>query len=232
MDIGAPMVDTAYATVSEYQDRNGGAGDEVLLTELLTAASRYLDRRLGWCPGAFSPLPESTQTFWPARLGRVLRFRDVEGKMWPLRSWSEIVYSRSGTDDSEVTVAAPQGWILAISPRALRLKLSNDQDAIYRWPCDPGYVKVTGEWGSDSAPPDLRELTVHVARSYQDSHRGGAAAVIQSVETPVTLNPAGTILWRRVEMELSAGRMGHLGLVSSAAASNRRHGYLARGSYL
>ena len=70
-------------------------------------------------------------------------------------------------------------------------------------------------------PAPIRELTIHTARTMLDSHSGGAAAIMNALETGVQLDNEAGRLWRLVEMEYSAGRMGRLGLVASAGGRRR-----------
>ena len=221
-----------YADADQFRARNqNSADDDELVEEMLDAAARYLDRRLGWCPGAFAPIVSATVRFWPGPPKRVLRLRDTEGAAWPLRTWTEISvdYGGTGTPDHTWTpTTAP--WIIAQPAsanitgrpyRSLRLQGSHNLATESIWPSDPGYVDVTSQWGWAATPGAMTELTIHVARSLLDSHSGGAAAVISALETGVKLTDVASMLWRRVEMEYSAGRLGRVGLVASAGGSRR-----------
>ena len=225
-------VTSNYASADQYRDRNRSpTEDDDLVDEMLSAAARYIDRRLGWCPGAFAPIASATIRFWPGGPRRVLRLRDTEGAAWPLRTWTEISvdYGGSGTPDHTWTPAAAP-WIVAQPAastvtgrpyRSVRIQGSHDRATESIWPSDPGYVDVTSPWGWDTTPGAVREMTIHVARSLLDSHAGGAAAVVSALESGITLSDGAAKLWRLLEMEYSAGRMGRVGVVASAGGSRR-----------
>ena len=225
-------VTSNYASAEQYRDRNRSSpSDDDLVDEMLSAAARYLDRRLGWCPGAFAPIAAATIRFWPGDARRVLRLRDTEGAAWPMRTWTEISVDYGGTgipDHTWTPAAAP--WIVAqpaASPvtgrpyRSLRLQGSHNRATESIWPSDPGYADVTSPWGWATTPGAVREMTIHIARMLLDSHAGGAAAVVAALETGITLGDSAGRLWRLLEMEYSAGRMGRVGVVASAGGSRR-----------
>ena len=219
----------SYATAEEYKDRNkNAAADNALIADVVDGAARFIDRRLGWCEGAFAPISSRAVTFWPRRPPRrVLRLRDSEGTSWPLRTWTQIDvdYGGTGTPDRTWTPDGEGDWIVAepvstMRPhRVLRIWGAHNDATESIWPCDPGTVTVTATWGWPVIPDAIRELTIHVARSMLDSHAGGAAAVIQGIDSGVQMQDPLERLWRRVEMEYSAGRVNRLGIVSSAAGS-------------
>ena len=224
------MAESDYATAAQYRARNANSSDDDdLVNELLAASARYIDRRLGWCPGAFAPIASTKIRFWPGAPRRTLRLRDSEGAAWPLREWTqiEVDYGGTGTPDYTWTPASAP-WIIAQPTtavdrpyRSLRMWGSHRLATESVWPPDPGIVDITSPWGWATTPGAIRELTIHVARSLLDSHTGGASAVIAALETGVKLTDTAAMLWRRVEMEYSAGRMGRLGVVASAAGSRR-----------
>ena len=217
-----------YATTGQYRDRNPDdqATDE-LLTELLTSAARYIDRRLGWCVGAFAPITARTLRIWPRHTPtRTLRLRDSEGLAWPLRTWTEINvdYSGRGTPDHTWTPDPDSDWILSLPTngtirpiRKLRIWESHRNATESVWPNDPGIVDIAGSWGWDVTPDPIRELSIHVTRQLRDAHLGGAAAMVAVLEGGAKVNDPGAQMWRRVEMEYNAGRMGRLGVVSTGA---------------
>lgn len=224
-EAGSATTGTAYATAAQYRDRSQSpASSDELVDDVLVAASRYLDRRLGWCPGGLGPLPEQTVTFWPSVYSRrVLRFRDAEGQAWPWRSITEIAVDYAGTGVPDKTWAlVDESWIVPLPQggppwRSLRIHESARGATESAWPSDPGTVKITGAPGRDAVPHAVQELTIHVARAILDGHAGGAAAVIGALEAGVSVDREAAMLWRRMEMEFSAGRMGRLGVVASAA---------------
>ena len=217
-----------YATTADYRNRNPeDHATDTIIDDLLTAAARYIDRRLGWCPGAFAPITSRTLRVWPRRTSRTLRLRDSEGLAWPLRAWTQIDadYGGNGTPDRTWTPAADSAWILAQPDtstgrphRYLRIWGSHADATESVWPTDPGIVDITAAWGWAATPEPIRELSIHVARSLRDAHLGGAAAMIAVMETGVSLKDMAAQMWRRVEMEYSAGRMGRLGVISTGAS--------------
>ena len=226
-----------YADADEYLARNRpnpgtSTDDTALIGQVLDASARLIDRRLGWCPGAFAPIPQRTVRFWPRRRPqRILRLRDSEGLGWPLRDWTEISvdYTGSGTPTRTWTRDDDGDWIVALPDdatgrphRKLRI-LESHRDAVESvWPCDPGYVDVTGPWGWAVTPEPIVELSVSVARQMLDAHLGGASAMVNVLDAGrQVMGGSASKLWRHVEMEYSAGRMGRLGLVSSASGSRR-----------
>ena len=219
----------AYATAAQFRERNQTApADDTLVGEVLDAASRYIDRRLGWCEGAFAPIASTAVTFWPGQASRVLRLRDSEGAAWPLRDWTEIEMDYSGSGTADHTLTPPAVWIIAEPAsntdrphRSLRMWGSHVDAIESMWPSDPGVVTVTATWGWATTPAAIRELSCYVARSMLDTELGGAASMVQLMETGVTLSDDGGRLWRRVEMEYSAGRMARLGVVGSAVGRRR-----------
>ena len=230
-----PDAGDAYATAAQYRDRNSGSaaeGGDALIGELLAAAARYTDRRLGVCPGGFAPIPERTVRFWCGRRpSRVLGLRDEEGALWPLRSWTRIAadYAGAGIADRVWTPADAGAWVV-LEPvsepggrpgRMLRIWGGHRDAAESVWPSDPGVVDVTGMFGWRSTPGPVRELTVAVARHMRDAHRGGSAAMMAAADVAVATDPKTAILWRRAEMEFSAGRVERLGVLSGSAARRR-----------
>ena len=54
---GAAASSDHYATAAQYRLRNASStADDDLVDTMLGAAARYIDRRLGWVPGAFAPI--------------------------------------------------------------------------------------------------------------------------------------------------------------------------------
>ncbi len=219
-----------YATAAEYRARTGSSADDDLLAALLAAAARYIDRRLGWAPGSFAPGAEATVRLWPRRSSRILRLRDPAGQQIAVRSWSRIAadYSGRGEADRVWTPSGDGEWV-RLEPdgssgwpgRSIRLWESHRDAEESAWPSDPGCVDVTHLPGFAATPPAVGELSIHVARSMLDLHSGGAAAMVSALESPLPLGSDGERLWRRVEMEYSAGRPGRLGVVVSSAGSRR-----------
>ena len=223
--VAAGLLLMSYATSEEYYNRTGAdatAIEEETLEDVLTTASRQLDRRLGWCPGGLGPIPSRTRTFWPGRRpDRILRLRDVEGQMWPLRSWTEIRLDFSGTGTADQTLDGTVSWVVGQPEdgpyRMLRLLEAHADATATVFPSDPGMVTITGSYGHTQVVPAARELVVHVAHTYLDSHSGGASAMVEVFEQTVRVDNRAGRAWRELEMEFSAGRMGRLGMVSSAA---------------
>lgn len=221
---------TAYATVAQYKARNQSADSaDDLVAEVLLSTSRHLDARLGWPPGGLAPMPAQTVVFWPRRPSRTLRCRDAEGRLWPWRTIETIDADYTGTgapdhrwtfDDEAWIVGQPQGgdrpW------RTLRMLEAHRRAAESVWPSDPGTVTITGEPGHHAIPPDVSELTIHVARETLDSHLGGAAAAYAALDAAAPAGPDRVaMLWRRVEREHSAGKLSRYGLTASGAAARR-----------
>lgn len=216
------MPPAVYATASQYRDRCGGnASDDPLINELLASGSRYLDRRLGWCPGGLAPIAERTVVFRPSQSRRRLRLRDSEGAAWPIRTWTQITCDFSGSGTADYTFdASDAAWIITepeADPddrpgRALRILGHHSSARIVVWPRDPGSVAVTSPWGWSPTSPAVVDLTCWVARSLRDNHKAGAASVVAALESGVKLTDEAAIAWRRVEMEFSAGRLGRLGV--------------------
>ena len=225
-----------YLTPGEYRDRTGSPASayaDDLIDGVSSAASRLIDRRLGWAPGCLGPSTR-TVTFWPGGLpDRVLRLRDAEGGAWPLRSWTsiEIDFSGDGRADVAVGPSSTVGWIVGQPDtpvpserpwRALRIAEAHPDAETSIWPADPGRVVVAGGFGHSPVVPAAKELVAHVTRAVLDGHQGGAAAVVEVLDRAVSVNdPAGRI-WRLLEMEFSAGRPGRHGIVTSAGARGFR----------
>ena len=221
---------TAYATVAQYKARNQSpdSADDLVAEELL-AASRHLDSRLGWPPGGLGPMPAQTAVFWPRGPSRTLRCRDAEGRLWPWRTIDTIEadYTGDGTpdhvwtfDDVPWIVGQPQGagrpW------RTLRMLEAHSLAAESVWPSDPGTVTIAGEPGHPAVAPEVAELTIHVARETLDSHLGGASAGYAALDAAPPAGPDRVaMLWRRVERELSAGKLSRFGLAGSGASTRR-----------
>ena len=210
------IVAVGYATVDQYRARTGDtATPDQEATEVLDAASRYVDRRLGWAAGALGPIPGvRTLTVWPRARGRELWLRDSQGACWPVRSWSRIRWSWGGGDTE--TATAPADWVAARGGDPARsLRLLGTGGPIVVWPTEPGWVEVTGTWGRAEVDPQVVELVARVAHLMLDSHAGGSAGVVDVLESAAPAGDETGRLWRRVEMELSAGRPGRLGVLAN-----------------
>ena len=229
-----PVMVEPYADATQYRARNGSSeADDAIVTGILIASSRTLDRRLGWCPGGLGPIPARAVTFWPDRRpSRILRLRDTEGHLWPLRPDAgpvTISVDYSGTGEATHTwTLADEAWIVPQPDggdrpaRSLRIHESH-LDAIQSvWPSDPGNVTITSPWGHNEIVDGVRELVIHVTREIRDGHAGGAAAVYAALEAGIDVNAQMGRLWRSIEKASSAGRLAHLGVVSSAGAARRR----------
>lgn len=218
---------TAYATPADYRARNAStAADDGLAAEAIDAASRYLDRRLGWRPGALGPLPDETLTLWPAEPSRVLRLRDESGLAWPLRAVTAVTADYTGSGRGTSWDPDEEPWIVPVPStpphRSLRIRETHPRAPRGVWPSDPGSVTVTGSPGRAAVPPAVRELVIHTAREILDGHSGGAAAVYAALEAGVPTDGRTAALWRIIAREYSAGRPGRLGAPVSAAATSRR----------
>ncbi|MYD87965.1 MAG: hypothetical protein F4Y14_18395 [Acidobacteria bacterium] len=229
--------ENTYATIAQYRARTGAAENVVsddVLTETFETVARFLDRRLGWCPGGLGPISgEHTLTLWPAaRASRILYLRDAEGHLWPLRSWSSIAFDYSGSGTPDFTAASDDdvAWIVGQPAgadsrpwRALRILEAHSDGRYGIWPTDPGTVAITGTgWGHGSVVGAARDLVIHVSRAMLDSHAGGGAAVAEIFEQTIRTVDAASRMWRLLEMEFSAGRPGRLGVLTSAAGRRRR----------
>ena len=228
------MTADAYATPADYRARSGagsgGYGDD-LLGEVLTAASRHLDRRLGRAAGSFTPdAAASPVEVWPHRPSRVLDLIDASGAaltlQWPpdgaARDDIAVAADYSGDGGTpDWTAGADTDWLAPVGEpgHAAALRLRTARGGRSTWPSDPGTVTVTGRWGRPT-PPDIREAVVHSAREMLDSHLGGAAAVIAAFDGGAVDIAAMTgRVWRRIEQRWSAGRMERFGLAPSRAGS-------------
>ena len=219
----------AYATAVAYRERTGSTvAQDAVVDDVLVAASRYMDRRLGWFPGGLGPMPEQTVMFWPGpQPSRVLRFRDSEGQAWPWQCITSVAVDYGGTGSPDATwMLEAQTWLVLLPQggppyRSLRIQESARAATESVWPADPGTVTVTGKPGREAVPLAVREMVIHVARAILDGHAGGAAAVIGALESGVSVGNEMSRMWRRMEMEYSAGRMGRLGVVASAAGRSR-----------
>ena len=192
----------------------------------LEAASRVIDRRLGWRPDAFVPLGAATLRVWPSVTSRTLWLRDSEGQAWPLRAWTRLRVDCAGRGrpDFDWQPTDVAGWVISEPDgavgrpiRQLRLWETHDSAVLVRWPSPPGVVDVTGTWGWAATPPPIRDLTVYLARSMGDTLLGGASATVAMLDSGVPMRDEGAILWRRVEMEFAALRPGRLGVPSVGA---------------
>lgn len=217
-----------YATEGEYRERvSSAADDDTLNGELLAAASRLIDRRLGWAPGSFGPDSEVTVTVWPSAPGRVLRLRDSDGFTVPVQSWSEARLHYGGGGRT-VTIPGDVSWVrlmpgtVGLPGRSLRIVGGASQSDVSVWPSDPGWVEVDAVTGWGDTPGPVRELCVHVAREMADSHAGGAAAVVSMLDAPMQSTGRCAMLWRHCEQVYSSGRLARLGVVGSAGASEWR----------
>ena len=171
------IVSTAlYASVDEYKGRQTTDDSDANLTSLLIAASRYLDDRLGIVPGGFSDL--GTQTYLFKGSGRRrLYLRGDTGRMYPLRSVEADEIRPDYEATGVFTTGTPQ-WDTADAwvwpwPRNRTaghpfyvIELRAVGSAPYTvWPYDyGGSVQIKGTWGWDVPPPEIRELTIQVAR--------------------------------------------------------------------
>ena len=204
LTVEAPLAGTdAYVTAEQYRERNANPeGEDDLVAAVLLAVSRHLDRALGYCPGGLGPIDERSMTFWPQRRpSRVLRPRDSEGHLWPIRAVTSIAvdYSGSGTPDATWNLT-DQPWIVGQPHggrpwRALRI-LESHRDAAYAtWPTDPGSVTIAATYGHPTIEPAAIELVTHVAREVLDGHAGGAAAIFAALDSGSRLaaTPAGTL---------------------------------------
>ena len=239
---GPVPVSGLYCTVAEYRARNRSGPDAVrysagvadrdddLISSVLLMASRFIDRRLGWCDGGLAPVGDATmpRTFWPALPSRVLRLRDSAGSMWPLREWTRIDIDYGGSGDPDYVIEPPAPWVVPLPDtptrpaKGLRLHVSRRGALTSIWPSDPGVVVVTGLWGWAAVPDPIRELVAHTAREVLDSHAGGSAAILATLDNTTRLSGTMSRMWRLVEMEYSAGRMERLGVIASSAGSRRR----------
>ena len=208
-------MDISYATPTQYRARTGASAmvEDVLLEAQLNAASRVVDQELSVIPGHFAP---HTATYLFSCEGwRVLTLRDADGLAYGLRS----VVSDGIRPDYDLTGRYDQyawdfddAWVWPLARNAAALgrpyhaielrRLGNVP--ITTWPWNDGSVQIEGEWGWAETPPPISELTVHVARDFRDSLRGGAAARVEVIDEGVTYRPDTWRLWQTVKL-----RYGH-----------------------
>ena len=215
----------AYATWTNYRDRGGTNADrEDLITEILPAVSRLVDRRLNMMPGGFAPMAGET-FYFNGRGKRRLHLRDSEGAVYPLRAVAadgiRPDYDRTGDfDDTRYQWDLDDAWIWGLPRngaalgrpyRALELRRITSAPVTI-WPFTDGGVRITGDWGWAATPGMIRELVVGWTRDTSDAHQGGAAATIQAIEEGVMLSGDSWRLWSKVQQEYGAGNLAGLGV--------------------
>ena len=176
-------------------------------------------------PGSLGPLAAQTITFWPTSTpSRVLDFYDLGGALWAFRTITSVAvdYSGDGTP-THTWVLADHPWLVPVPAltgerpaRALRIHESHRDAVETVWPCDPGTAAITGEPGPAATDLQIVDLVCHVARAVRDGHLGGAAAVMQALDSGVNVDPAMSKVWWRIQREHSAGRLADFGLLGSA----------------
>ena len=210
---GAGESTSVYATPEQYKARSGAGTDiaDTLLTEILTAASRHIDRKLRVVPGHFAPTANATRVFRGAG-GNVLRLRDAGGLSHGLRS----VVDGGIRPDFDLTGRYDgyawdfdDVWLWGLPENAAErgepyseLELRPLQSApLTIWPYDGGAVRIEGAWGWASTPNPIRELTIMIARDFRDSQRGGLAARVADFDESLVYRNDTWRLWRAVERE-------------------------------
>lgn len=191
---------TQYATIAQYRAANQDAqtGTDTTLDALLVGTSRLLERDLALMEGAFN---DHTGTYYfGANGGSLLTLEDTDGYGYFLRSVSGsgigIDTEFDGTYDGIALALAANTFIVgqpentATQPFTQLRLLPWPTATITAWPTGPRTVKINGSWGYAAVPDLITQLTIRLARLLRDSHIGGGAQVIGSIDDLVRLPDA------------------------------------------
>ena len=209
---------TAYATTTEYRDRNGrvSTDSDVLLSAFLLSVSRVIDRRLGVSPGHFKP--QTALTYYvTARGGTLLRLRDERGEQLFLRTATAIGIDseRDATYDGSTMVLGTDAWV-----RGFPVNSATSSEPFTALSILPGVlnadptewgdcydVRVTGTWGWAATPGAIKDRVIGLTRELAEVHSSGASSLwsgsmtIEQIDNAITSTPTARALMYLLEME-------------------------------
>ena len=195
---------TSYASFADFKARQSTADDqEATLTELLTAASRLLDRLAFVAAGSFAPTPadegdaDLERTFEITSGPRAF-LRDDLGNAHLLRSASAVTLTTTAT----TTALESTDWRLLRTGDEPGIGLRRLGGKSF----EAGVLAVTGRWGWGSTPAIAREAAVMIARDFSDAHSAGAAGTIQVLDDGVPLQTDTQRLIGRLVRQLGRGK--------------------------
>lgn len=201
-----------YATIAEYRaaNRDGQTGADQTITDLLLGTSRLLERDLAVQEGAFNSYTGTH--YFDANGGALLTLEDTDGAGYFLQSIdangcgvdSELdgTYDGYALDLNDTFLVGLPGNTATKPFTQLRL-LAWPTATITAWPVAPRAVKITGTWGHSAIPDVITHLSIRLTRLMLDSHLGGGAQVVPSIDDLVRLPDAPREvrgIWHSVKM--------------------------------
>ena len=222
-----------YASFDDYVAREGAVDDDLQETieAMLTAISRWVDRRLGVFPGGFAPCDSQTFIFY-SRGRRKLWLRD-DRYAYPLRAVDDGGIRPDYTRTGEYS-QSPYAWDfddLFIQPipqnlggepaRGIELRRIGRTPQT-TWPYGSGgSVQITGDWGWSAVPPPITELVVKRARDMRDVQRGGAASNVGDLAgEAIQFSDDSWRMWTDIEARYSYNRA-RFGVAASGRGRTR-----------
>ncbi len=195
-----------YCTVAEVQavlpDVSWGTSYDVLLAELITRASRAIDRFTGREPGAYAAGTDSTRWFDGSGTDEQWIDELAAAPTAVLVAGGGQVDGAGGTGGSytEWSVSDYRPWphnALERNEPYLRLDVDQLNGSKAVWPRYPKAIKVTGLFGFASTantPPEIVQATiVQAVRSFKRGQQGfqdvGAIEALGQLQYVKTLDP-------------------------------------------